>query len=148
MTTKKTGKKVTVKRAARRMHTLVIDRRKWLRNRGTEVYDSMLLDPKGKMCCLGFACLDMGMKRKDIKDITSPSVISCIREESEEVQEYRKSLGWLLRPGSSFNSLPMDSRDCNRLMMVNDSPTTTDKMKEHKITRIFAKHSVKVKFIN
>lgn len=46
------------------MKKLVIDRSKWAR--GGVNGDAMLLNSQGNMCCLGFACLAVGLSTHDI----------------------------------------------------------------------------------
>lgn len=59
------------------MKKLVIDRNWWLRNEGDEaVQRSYLLRAHdGKMCCLGFLCLDLGVHPLDMLNIAMPEAI-------------------------------------------------------------------------
>ncbi len=56
---------------------VVIDRKKWYRGMGTDF--SALLGTKEqghrKMCCLGFACLAIGLKKSQISGKTYPNAV-------------------------------------------------------------------------
>lgn len=48
-----------------------IDRSRWLRGEGSD--DSFLLRPRdGRMCCLGFCALAMGLNEDDIRNVYEP----------------------------------------------------------------------------
>lgn len=52
------------------MEELVIDPKTWFRGQGP---DSMLRNPKGQMCCLGFYCLSRGKSAAEITGKRYPS---------------------------------------------------------------------------
>jgi hypothetical protein len=125
----------------KKVKSLVIDRRKWGRNnKDGEKSGSYLRNNKeekddygksiaGKMCCLGFACRAFGISAQKLNDNGIPSDITHNRLESIIPE-------WLLRFGG----------DTSKLANINDSAQWSDKQKEAKITKIFAKHGIKVKF--
>lgn len=71
---------------------VVIDRKRWLRGEGSST-SKLLRSSDGKMCCLGFVCIQAGASETDIMDISSPISIvygDCfikkpIRQEVKEI---------------------------------------------------------------
>ena len=106
-----------------------IVRSEWARGK-TAMYDtgSSLLLRSGKKCCLGFACLALGATEENIYLKGTPRGI--------DVGVAIPT--WLRMSGATT--------DVWRLIITNDSPRTSDAVKERRITRIFARHNLKAVF--
>ena len=63
-----------------------IDRKRWLRGEGGRV-SSLLRPSDGKMCCMGFYCLVMGLSPEDICDIHSLGAIKDNQKFDVVIQE-------------------------------------------------------------
>lgn len=120
----------------KKIKTLTIDRRKW--GRGVEG-DGKLLHraddeiDAGKMCCLGFYARVCGLTSRQIVDRAMPTGVSATAQ--------KLLPDWLLL-GTRMGKLP----DVSFLAHINDDSTISDKVREKKITEIFAKHGIKVEF--
>jgi hypothetical protein len=102
---------------------ITIDREKWLRGS----WKSSLLNSEGKMCCLGMAARQCGFEEKDILQKDSPA-----------------SIDWtpfLNRTGGN-NRLTMT------MMSWNDKTIYTDAQREKKLTELFKRMGVTLKFKN
>ena len=136
---------------------LTIDRSKWLRGEA----NSCLLRPSdGKMCCLGFYALSVGLSPEKITDISTPVGIPL-----DSIYETRSQLWgegkWLFVPTNAlafltnaytnsrtYGGQESTSADSSDLMKYNDCPNLNPNIREERIKEIFAKHDVEVEFIN
>ena len=108
--------------------TLTIDRRKWLR--GEDFNSALLRSDDKKMCCLGFFCLSRDIRK--IADVSEPVDLSY--QQRQRIPE--------LFDNQHQNHV------CEKLMVNNDSPELSEKVRETRITKWFKKIGVNVKFIN
>lgn len=122
---------------------LIIDRSKWLNNFSTdyECTYSELLNEDGNMCCLGFAGAQLcGAKRRELLGKSIPEEVAKV---------YKRGLSFLLNFYSSTESY--NSNIANELIHLNDDhiPNTPSSRlrREKKITEIFAKQDIVVKFV-
>lgn len=128
----------------KRLRTLTIDRTKWGRNNsagelsGGALRQNDKSSPSniGKMCCLGFACSKLGVTDKQMTTLTDFKLIGLPNDLSKSEKE--KLPKWLFGEGD----------DVDKLASVNDNCLLSDTQKEKRIITIFARHGVKVKFIN
>jgi hypothetical protein len=107
---------------------LVIDRSKWLRGEGDK--SALLRASDGKMCCLGFYCLAVGLTENQIRNKGFPQYLYDNPLEKTEGK-------WLVDGGM----------DVIFLTDYNDSGALPEKVREEKLTEIFATHGVTVKFV-
>lgn len=122
---------------------VVINRKKWLRGCGTSA--SSLLDGKtGKMCCLGFWCLQAGIPRKQIKDVSSPadlinkgvSSVSGLSYESKNITGFTCGL-------------TQNNTTCIKMMQTNDDKYIDDEERERTLKRLAKKNlNVTLEFID
>jgi hypothetical protein len=110
----------------KRLKTFTVERATWLR--GTD--QSALLIEDGRMCCLGFLCLAYGVTRKAIEDVSMPEGVTA---------GHRKLPAWL-RDDDWDSSV-------HALSEINDSKDISDKTRERRLAREFAKHKLGVKFV-
>jgi hypothetical protein len=103
---------------------LIIDRKKWLRGEGF-MGSRLLRSGDNKKCCVGFYANALGFADEQIRDSSTLAIVD--------------KLGvcdWKTKP------------DMDALYITNDARNTSDSFKERQIKRLFAKHGVKVEFVN
>lgn len=113
------------------MKSFTIKRSTWLRAEGNE-RSFLLRESDKKMCCLGQMCVSAGVRN-----------IAGQRE---------PKLNPLL-PSFLFDGYGNPSHECYNLMTINDfmyegENIIFDNERERKIIKIFAKHKIKVKFVD
>lgn len=97
---------------------LVIDRKTWLRGKGSAV--SCLLREDGKQCCLGQFAIKAGVKKKNLINIKSP---------------------WELNMRKKINIKQINDRRVSKsieAMAVNDNELISNKTREEKLIEIFS----------
>lgn len=123
---------------------LVIDRREWLRGTG----DGRLCDDDNKKCCLGFASAKIGFSEDEMRNITVPMRLVSndlsvnYRLAFPIVKKGKKMFGhnkWLLNSG-------IENSDVFKAEQINDDTSITDKVRESKLKKLFAKHGCKLTF--
>ena len=112
---------------------LIIDRSRWLRGEG--VKESFLLRPRdGRMCCLGQACVQAGLR---------PGEIANVKDTIEFGYGPHDRLvpvaPWLL-PGGKLR--------LGQVMALNDSVDYSAEEREAKLTELFAAAGVVVTFVD
>ena len=123
----------------KKLTKLVIDRRRWLRG-GSPSASSYLLHPiNGKMCCLGFAAVQVGAQPKHIRGEANPYDVPGTFEAT--------AFGWLIRR-RAFDNFPGHTQMCHRIILTNDDGTIEDDERERSLKKLFRKKGVVVKFIN
>ena len=139
------------------MKTLIIDRKKWGRGRtGGSLLTDEFSEVTGKMCCLGFFSRNCGFKPKEIRGIGLPEEV--IENLMNDVDTYgtmtkaetkEKLFNKLKKRGFDLKSFKkIGTGLANKLALINDNTDTTDETKERKITELFGKVGIKVKFVN
>jgi hypothetical protein len=118
-------------------YTFTVDRKTWLRGEGSD--DSKLLrESDGKMCCLGFACLQLGNVKKDsLKDVQVP-----VRIPGKERDK-------LLSTPLEF-LISADNESCDirlEMMTFNDVKGLSYKQREKQLKKLFAAKNIQIKFI-
>ncbi len=109
---------------------VVVKRSKWLKG---DVEESVLLNEKGKMCCLGFLAREAGFTPKQIRKVCQPD-------------DLNKQIIGLTKP-IGFDQL-WGTRTCFALMSANDSGILTDQAREKKIKSLGKKIGVTFKFVD
>lgn len=139
----------------KKVTTLVINRDKWLRGRPG---DGSLLNSEGKMCCLGFYCKALGIEPKYIRGKGMPDDLFERYDRVQDQAKLAEKLGWLVHAEKveeedwtdpSRTTMRLDHADselCSSLASDNDDDQISDKEREEKVTRSFAKAGVKIKF--
>lgn len=124
----------------------VVDRETWYRGKGS--YHSCLLNKSNKMCCLGFYALACGLDKNVIRDITSPMAAVNLSngKYSEDIhgQEVKRKSSKIWK--TKLVPKKDNSAICRKLMIINDNKLITDEKREVKITRLFEKIGIQVKF--
>src|SRR5277367_909081 len=118
--------------------TFTVDRSKWLRGKGPE--DSSLLNQKGKMCCLGFYAEACGLDRKFIRHLKSPA--AAVTASKEDFTLHKSGVIWK----TELVNRNGDSATCYQMMAVNDNEDIKDDVRETKLTALFKKLNIKIKF--
>lgn len=113
---------------------LTIDRRWW--QRGSKV-GSLLLSPiDGKMCCLGFAALELGFDPLDIVTRGTPNSIHPATKTNEQVEFCERSWGEAIH-----------ANDWNLASGI-DGRFTSEAGREQAIIEELAKGGFEVEFVN
>ena len=113
---------------------LVINREKWYRGAGS--YESKLLRPSdGKMCCLGFYCMELGYKKEQISGAGTPA---------SSFLDPIKRPDWLV---NNDGKGPLVSGSCAQLITTNDDEYISEKEREAAITAEFGENGVEVEFV-
>lgn len=119
-----------------------VSRKRWGRG---EKGGGQLLDSHGKMCCLGFACRQVGLKVADIKKAGLPlGAYNRIVALDHLVPET-----FLNSPLLHINSEGMRTNSGLSMAaaIINDSLALTDKVRERKLRTLFKKHGHKIVFV-
>jgi hypothetical protein len=117
------------------MKTITVDRKKWAR--GGKNGDACLLNDQGNMCCLGFAARQISrISRSALADAGMPCDV------------YMKP-SFLTEIDTSSNPNEVQDNALSRAAAnFNDDLKISDKMREYKLTRLFKKHGIKIRFVN
>jgi hypothetical protein len=112
-------------------HIFVVDRAKWKNSHTFNDRNPCLLNPaNNSMCCLGFVCHQLGVKKSDLKHISVP-----------------QSLGANWDIPYLLNKKGFDSKLTREAVEINDNPTISPKEKEKELKKLFKKHNLGIKFI-
>ena len=121
---------------------LTIDRERWLRGEGS-TNSKLLRLSDGKMCCLGFYCIALGLSQEQIREVNSPIGVAD--------KLLAKGI-WMVAPVSSEELSGGVRRDVDigagNLMEINDSVIEMPDKREKLIAEEFVKHGVNVEFVN
>lgn len=112
---------------------VTIDRKQWHRGDGNK--DSALCVPEtGKMCCLGFVCMEYGVKKLDMTGITCPAYLLTETELPNWLVEFYR------RPDRG-------DADVITMMNINDTKGIDDVSRERVLTMLAASHGLELEFI-
>lgn len=126
----------------KRITELVIDRSRWLRGQGP---DSMLLDSRGRMCCLGFACVEAGVEADRLLHAGSPEdvgsshdlltvpVLSRVKESDDE--------------DGGVHRRVVDTALSQEAIGINDDEEMEDTAREVALAELFAREGIAVTFV-
>ena len=114
------------------MRTVVIERKKWLRGTPNQRMN-FLLDTHGNQCCIGVYLSACGVPDTDLLNVGAANRLKAVKGESQ----------WLVERRGTF-CVPSD--DADDLYNENDHNQHFQRASEKKITALFAKHDVEVKF--
>jgi len=131
-------KKKTVKR-----FKFEIRKSKWLRGEGNSC---LLREEDGKMCCVGILGKALGVPKKFLLEIPTADDISPSRSDGS-YKPHSKWPSWLYKHNET-DGVASATQDAGFLYNVNDDLDTTDEYKQKRITTIFKRHGIDVKFID
>lgn len=121
--------------------SFVVDRERWYRGKGDR--HSKLLNRNNKQCCLGFYALACGLSEASIKGQNTPNDVIC----NTESCSCKSNIQWKTKLiDSDIDSDKVNSQICQTLMEVNDEIELSDEERETKLTKLFKKIGIKVKF--
>lgn len=116
------------------MTKVVVDRQKWLRGEGSA--DSYLLRSKdSKMCCLGFACVALGVKKELLEDLRTPCNLYS--------EEFDKLKGLITR---NIIGAPVNKITCSAAMSLNDCKSISDAEREEELIEAGKKMDIEFEF--
>ena len=128
--------------------SFVVDRETWYRGKGAG--KSCLLNTNGKLCCLGFYARSCGVEDRLMRNIGDPNnLVEMLDGEKTifdiKVNHVNRKANVLWETKLVHNKKNSDI--CNKLMTVNDSETFDTFEREKKLTALFKKIGIKVKFV-
>ena len=120
-----------------------VEREKWDRSITNQNSKEVLLTTDGKMCCLGFVCIQLGLYLDSEKKYCYPyEVIKDINEPD------RSNLNPVIK---SFYCQKLKSLTNNELStqagILNDYPHPTDKDKEQALKELFQSYGYDINFV-
>lgn len=106
-----------------------------------------LLPTEGKMCCLGFACLALGVSKEQLLDKSTPEDLDC---KLEGLTEERSSYHNNVEERSSYhnNVEYVNSDFSNEAVEINDDGDISDKEREAALTTLARSSKFDFKFID
>jgi hypothetical protein len=114
------------------MKTITIKRSKWAR--GGMNGDSFLLNEAGNMCCLGFAANQMNrIARCELFEGATPEDVYTKASPFTNVDE---------------DGFVKDNVLSETAIMINDNARISDKVRERRLTTLFKKFGIKIKFVD
>lgn len=113
------------KRKLKRIRSLTISRRRWLRGGGGSLLEN------GKMCCLGFGCRAAGVPAKSIDGLGLPNDLDVV------VPAFSKT----------SDSGPVNTVLSERAHVINDDETIDDAQRERLLRALFKRHGVALRFV-
>lgn len=145
------------KKVLKDIKTLTIKRSKWLRGKGEQA-SSLLNSRSGKMCCLGQYAESCGIKPDQMKNLASPAELLNYLGGSEFVENVNGTLVKTKPQNIEWKTkLVMGKPTCydntviaSVMMSTNDDDDGefTEEAREQKLTRLFKRIGVKVKFVD
>lgn len=116
------------------MKTLTINRKKWLRglDEGALLADEGFGKHEGKMCCLGFACLRLGVPREALLGQTMPY----------ELKSFKLPKWLTTEAGDGVLGTRL-----NDVVILNDNPKISNKEREKGVRQFFKANGVSVRFV-
>lgn len=127
---------------------VVIDRAKWRTGQNgfnaTGEGKTMLLNPDGYMCCLGFCCKAAGVPDAGLIDRPRPDAVS------ESLKEKLSGMSVLLEPLAATINTPNFHLKCSSFawdaMEINDCEDTKPEEKEQQILEFFKNSNFDIEF--
>lgn len=127
-----------------------VSRRKWTRG---GLFDTGLLVEKGelgegRMCCLGFACLQMGVRRKVLTGLAMPDDILLADETTYNGVEATEKEKQLVRKSALIaKNGKKNSKLTERAAAINDNDYMPDAVREKKLKTLFRKFGHTITFV-
>jgi|ERR1044072_2212079 hypothetical protein len=120
---------------------VIVDRNKWRtgeigENATGKGENTYLLNSDGSMCCLGFACIQTGIPRNKVLEISSPEDVF-EKSESIIIPKFSRVVS------TNFRDTKL-SKDAIR---INDDNKSTPEQKERKLRKLFGKYGIDLEFI-
>ncbi len=127
------------------MTTLRINRAYWHRGQGFEG-SALYIPSTGKMCCLGFYCLQNGFSQEDMANIGMPSGL---RDSDGHYLESsgHPTIGWLFDYTNNTGRLVGKEKQF-WFSAVNDDHNTPEDVREARIRELFAQEGISVEFFD
>ena len=121
---------------------VTVDRKKWARGSGSRLLVGVKSKKElsnsikvGQMCCLGFFCLQAGVSRKRISNLSNVDYF--------KTKDVVPKLSQINNSSELF--LTNFAREAER---INDDCAIQDNEREEKLIKLFAKNGVTLRFIN
>jgi hypothetical protein len=126
---------------------VIIDRKNWIRGEGMSCSKLLRISDQ-KRCCLGFYLSHLGVSDEEMLDVGQPCGLPPSTKE-----KYGNAISWLFEDHDGAVSL-----DNQSMVHYNDKPVgsiagaeeilMTEWYREEKLTELFARNGVSVRFVN
>lgn len=116
----------------------VINEKMWIRGNKDDKGSYLLRTSDQKMCCLGFVALQNKLSKENIADKFWPSA-TYLSHKLADLTIKNKWPRWFV-----YNL--RNTKDCEKLMSVNDNPAISDFERKKQIRAIFKKHGDTIVF--
>ncbi len=131
------------------MEKVIVDRKEWYRGNGF-AYSALVVDKDkdaiGKMCCLGFACMQLeGIPKEDINGVVMPWHYA-LKKQGFNHDTNDIPNGTYVLKATFRHSLFHDADELEKIGLENDA--MFDDNKEDKLKELFLKAGVELEFIN
>ena len=123
------------------MKKLVIDRSKWAR--GGEGGDAALLNRRGNMCCLGFACIAAGFNWDEIF-VADPASLPLNPTDLDNFWVSRL----VLYDNDEFGDILNHTDLASEAIDINDNINLPEETREAKLIQLFKNRDIELEFIN
>lgn len=121
------------------MLKVVVDRKTWLHGEGDD-QSFLRRTSDGKKCCLGFACLAVGLDEYVINDVQDPNSLR-FKLPNNTLPE---ALQELVGPAYCLDN----SLTCSDLMRINDQLDYDDTLREEDLVRLGKQVQLEFEFVN
>lgn len=130
-------------RCAVKPETFTVERANWLR--GTD--QSMLRNPEGQMCCLGFLGLACGYTPEELLNRNLPDDFeNRPTGESKDRLLWPRDLARVHEDQDEGGEYSIGTETCSRIAITNDSTFLSDASREQRLTEYFGSIGIKVVF--
>jgi len=119
----------------KRIDKLTIKRSRWARGEGE--INSLLNSQTGRMCCLGFFCLEVGCIAEDITDEASPGELAEIIPLLTLYDTFGESEQYVV-----------DSTFTNKAIQINDDKTLLESTREANLINLFKEHGIELTIVD
>lgn len=118
-----------------KMKSFTVRRKKWAR--GGKNGEAALLNQDGNMCCLGFAaCQISRIRRSELADEGEPQNVYKDKSFLTDVERYDDNVD------VTNNDL------ASKAMTINDNEKLSENEREKRLTKLFRKHNIIIKFVD
>jgi hypothetical protein len=132
---------------------IIVKKKKWSRGNYPNFKcggngGNLLNGDDNKMCCLGFACRQLGLKPKDIMDVGMPSGLHFGYDHNKRTDEFMKKIEVLVNQrGKKDDRYYEDRSFVKKAAKLNDDPDITDEVRMTKLTALFKKNGHNITFV-
>ena len=120
----------------------VVRRKTWQRGQSP----SLLRDDRGKQCCLGFVCEQLGVEHEAMQCVGTPGELVWAGTGSIDPSDYPQLMGVVVRDSTTALGHLVDSDLSSEAMSINDDDAITDAVREAQLTKLFKRYGYALRF--